>query len=132
MGVFLSLDELHRVLFVRFEGVVTDIVLLERFEQVREWFRIHGPVATISDFSDVSSFEVTAAGVEHLASSAPLVPDEYLRIVVAPQDESYGMSRMFEMMGSTTRNRVDIARTRTEAYKIAGIENPQPHPILYW
>jgi hypothetical protein len=132
MGVFLSLDEVNQVLFIRFEGVVTDQVLLARYQQARVWMASHGPISSVTDFTDVTSFEVTAQGVNLLAANSPLVPDGYLRVVVAPQDEVFGMSRMFEMMGSLTRNRVDIVRTMAEAYALSGIKKPQLLSILEW
>jgi hypothetical protein len=132
MGTFLSLDELQGVLFIRFEGVVTDRVLLERYETVREWIAGHGFYSSISDFRQTDSCEVTAHGVTQLAANAPLVPDDYLRIVVAPQDEVFGMTRMFEMLGSATRNRVHVVRSLAEAYLLAGIERLDLHPILEW
>jgi hypothetical protein len=132
MGVFLSLDDFNRVLFIRFEGVLTDQVLLDRYQQVRAWMENHGSISSITDFSEVTSFDVTAQGVNLLAANSPMVPDGYLRVVVAPQDEAYGMSRMFEMVGSLTRNRVDIVRTMEEAYVLAGIKKPDCCPILNW
>jgi hypothetical protein len=92
----------------------------------------HGSISSITDFSEVTSFDVTAQGVNLLAANSPMVPDGYLRVVVAPQDEAYGMSRMFEMVGSLTRNRVDIVRTMEEAYVLAGIKKPDCCPILNW
>ena len=132
MTAFLSLDDVHRILFIRFEGVLTDDVLLLRFQQVREWIAVHGYFSSISDFSEVASFEVTAHGVKELAASAPLVPDGYLRIVVAPQDEAYGMTRMFEMRGSATRDQVHVVRTLAEACQRAGVERLELHPVLEW
>ena len=132
MGTFLSLDHLQGVLFIRFEGVVTDDVLLERYDIVREWLAGHGSYSSISDFSDAVSFEVTASGGNQLAASSPLVSDEYLRIVVAPQDEIFGMTRMFAILGSATRNKVDVVRTLAEAYRLAGVERLDLHPILEW
>ncbi len=132
MGTFLSLDESQGVLFIRFEGVVTDAVLLERYGSVRQWVAGHGFYSSISDFSEVASFQVSSRGVNQLAANAPLVPDDYLRIVVAPQDEAYGMTRMFEMLGSATRNKVDVVRSLAEAYRLAGVERLDLHPILEW
>jgi hypothetical protein len=130
MGVFLHFDELNRVLFIRFKGTVTDDVLLDRYRQVREWLAIHGHFSNISDFTDVTSFEVTAQGVTQLAATSPLVPDEFLRIMVAPQDEVFGMTRMFEVLGSPTRNNVRIVRTVAEAYRLVGIEAPEFSPVM--
>jgi hypothetical protein len=132
MGAFLSVDKAHMVLYIRFEGIVTDDVFLSRYQQVREWHAFHGQLSHISDFSEVTSFEVTARGIAQLAASYPLVPDNLLRIVVAPQDVAFGMSRMFEMLGSSTRNKVYVVRTVAEAYQVVGVESLDFHPIVDW
>jgi hypothetical protein len=132
MGVFLSVDKAHTILYIRFEGIVTDEVFLSRYQQVREWHAVHGRLSHISDFSEVTSFAVTTHGIGQLAESAPLVPDNLLRIVVAPQDVAFGMSRMFEMLGSSTRNAVHVVRTVAEAYKLAGVGALDFYPIVDW
>lgn len=121
MGAFLSIDAGKRILLIRFEGVVTDEVLLEGYRQVRLWFTENGYCGNVSDFSNVSSFEVTGRAVALLASKPPLVPERFVRILVAPQDEVYGLSRMFDTMGSETGNRVDIVRSIEEAYRLVNI-----------
>jgi hypothetical protein len=132
MGTFLSLDESQGVLLIRFEGAVNDQVLLERFGRVREWLAGHGYYSSITDFSAVDSFEVTAQGVNRLAADAPLVPDRYRRVVVAPQDEIYGMTRMFEMLGSGTRDRVDVVRTMAEACRQVGVDGLTLRALIEW
>jgi len=132
MGTFLSFNQPHGVLLVRFHGVVTDEVLLERFEVVRAWLGSHGHCSSISDFSEASSFEVTSKAVTQLAASKPLVPDGFLRIVVAPQDEAFGMTRMFEALGSKTRNHVHVVRTHAEAFLLIGVESLEFQPLLEW
>jgi hypothetical protein len=124
MRAFLSFDELNRILHIGFNGIVTDDVLLGCYDQVREWVAFHGYCSSISDFTGVTSFEVTALAVSQLAAGKPLVPDDFLGIVVAPQDEVYGMARMFQALGSPTRNRLHIVRTLEDAYRLAGINKP--------
>jgi hypothetical protein len=80
----------------------------------------------------VDSFAVTAQGVNRLAADTPLVPDQYRRIVVAPQDEIYGMTRMFEMLGSGTRDRVDVVRTMAEACRQVGVDGLTLRPLMDW
>jgi hypothetical protein len=132
MGTFLSFDDLDQVLFIRFEGIVTDEVLLTRYRQVREWMATGGPCSSISDFSAVASFGVSTDGVSQLAAKAPLVPDNHLRVVVAPQDEVFGMTRMFEILGSSTRDRVHIVRDVPAAYRLMGIKEPHFRQVLEW
>jgi hypothetical protein len=125
MGATLSIDERRRILLVRFEAVVTDEVLLEGYRRLRQWYAENGYCGNISDFSGVSSFEVTGVAIRGLASNTPLVPGNFVRIIVAPQDEVYGMCRMFEMMGSERGNRVDIVRKIEDAYGLAGIDGTE-------
>lgn len=132
MGVFLSLDKSNQVLFIRFEGAVTDDVFLDRYRIVREWIAAHGFVSNISDFTDVTSFQVTAQAIGQLAAHSPLVPDSFQRIVVAPQDQVFGMTRMFEMLGSPTRDRVHIVRTVAEAFNLLGVEATDFRPVVDW
>jgi hypothetical protein len=132
MGTFLSLDDLQGVLLIRFEGAVNDEVLLERFGKVREWMAGHGHYSSITDFSAVDSFEVTAQAVNRLAAESPLVPDCYRRVVVAPQDDVYGMTRMFEMLGSGTRDRVDVVRSMAEACREVGVEGLTLRSVMDW
>jgi hypothetical protein len=132
MGVFLSFDEAQQILYIRFEGLVTDSVLLSRYQQVREWIADNGQHSSVTDFSDVTSFEVTSQGVDQLASNSPLVSDDFLRIVVAPQDVIFGMARMFEMLGSSTRDKVYVVRTMAEAYRLLGKQSLDLHPLLEW
>jgi hypothetical protein len=132
MGVFLSLDEESRVLYIRFEGIATDDVLLYRYQQVREWVAVHGYFSSISDFSEVTSFEVTSTGVKQLEAHSPLVSDEFLRVVVAPQDIAFGMARMFGILGSNTRRSVEVVHTLAEAYRLFGVELLDLSPIVDW
>ncbi len=130
MEAFLSFDESHQVILIKFGGRLTDEILLSHFQRVKGWLTTHGPCSNITDFSDVTSFEISAKAVSQLAASSPLVPDEFLRVVIAPQDEIYGMVRMFEMLGSATRDRLHIVRTISEAYEVTGIESPGFRPVL--
>src|SRR5208282_6511521 len=56
-------------------------------------------------------------GVRELAERPPVLPDDLL-IVVAPQDEIYGMARMYEMIGSRTRDHLHIVRSLADAYAL--------------
>ena len=42
MGAFLRFNKLHRALLITFEGVVTDAILLERYQKVRDWIALTG------------------------------------------------------------------------------------------
>jgi hypothetical protein len=121
---YLGYDEEKQVLLAQFTGVITDSILLGRYQQMREWHDNHGLCGSISDFSGVTDFKVTGKAIRRLASNTPLVPANFLRVLVAPQDDIFGLARMFEMAGSAMGNRLDIVRNTDEAYKMAGITKP--------
>lgn len=132
MGVFLGFDAHAQLLLVRFEGDVTDEILVARFRQVREWFVRNGPRSNITDFSAVTGMNVGTQTVARMAAADPFVPNGFLRIIVAPQDEAFGMSRMYENLGSLTRDSVHVVRTMQEAIAIAGVLDPHFETIAEW
>lgn len=128
--MLLSIDELHRVLLIKFEGRLTDEVLLKGYRRAREWMAAHGPVSQLSDFSEVTSVEVASQTVRELAKASPLAPDSFLRIVVAPQSVVFGLTRMFEMLGDRTRDRVHIVRSASEANRLLGVDTLEFRAVL--
>jgi hypothetical protein len=121
MEFLLGFDAPNKLLYLRFEGAMTDEDLLDGFAKARLWIATNGPQSSISDFTGVTSFDVTSEAVRILASLPPLVPDDYHRIVVAPHDVVYGMVRVFAAFGSKTRNQVEIVRSLDEALEILGL-----------
>jgi hypothetical protein len=71
MGLFLCVEENRRVLYVRFEGELSDEVLLYRYGIVRGWMKAKGSHSRIFDLSDVSSFPVTSNCIRNLQ---PILP----------------------------------------------------------
>jgi len=132
MSLFLSVDETHRVVLVQMDGTVNDEVSCKHYQKMQEWMTIHGYFSVIVDFTRVVSLNVTARGVEKLAASTPLVTDSFLRVIVAPQDEAFGLARMFEMLGSQTRNKVHVVRTMAEAFRLFGVESLDLQPVGEW
>jgi hypothetical protein len=132
MGTSLSFDEAQRVLVVRFEGTLTDEVARLRYRQLATWFVVHGYCSNVTDFSGLTSFTVTTRTIRELAANAPLVPNGYLRIIVAPQDSVFGLGRMYEMLGSGTRDMVHVVRTIAQAYELLGVEHLGLQPVVEW
>jgi hypothetical protein len=124
LPVLLQYERRHQILLIRFEGVVTDEILLEGYQRVRRWYDTHGRCGNISDFTGVTDFAVSARSIRFLASNTPLVPEGLVRIIVAPRDDVYGMARMFEMQGSAMGNRLDIVRNFQDALQLAGLDQP--------
>ncbi|HEX8924914.1 MAG TPA: hypothetical protein VF786_03940 [Terriglobales bacterium] len=129
MEATLAVDRAHKVIFIHFQETLTNEVFLRAYGKARNWIAAHGYASQITDFTDVTSFQVTSNAIRELAESAPLAPDEYLRVVVAPQQVAFGITRMFEIMGSGTRDRVHIVETVEQAYGLLGTDQSQFQPI---
>jgi hypothetical protein len=128
--MLLSIDELHNVLLIRFDGRLTDEVLLKGYRIAREWMAVHGPASQLSDFSEVTSVDVASQTVWELAKASPLAPDSFLRIVIAPQSVVFGLTRMFEMLGDRTRDGVHIVATAADANRLLGVDMLEFRAVL--
>ncbi len=125
----LAIDESRHVLLIRFEGPVDDEMLRNGYQAARNWIAQNGPAAQISDFTNATPSNITAETVRQLALAPPLAPDEFPRVVVAPTQVVFGLARMFEAIGSTTRDRIHIVRSLDQAYRLLRINTPDFKPI---
>src|SRR5689334_15605877 len=100
MSYVFEFDPIHRVLLCSFSGPCTDPVLREYYRALASYCRQTDPLAAIMDLTGVTSIDFSAATVQGLAFSDPAFPDPSRpRIIVAPSDYAYGMSRMFQIVG---------------------------------
>ncbi len=75
------------------------------------------------DMSEVTSFAVSAKTIQELATSAPAMPNpERLRILIAPSPQTFGIARMFEMIGQDKRPDLHVVHSEKEALVILGIQ----------
>jgi hypothetical protein len=132
MTVFLSSDEGRRIVYIRFQGAIGDDEAVSYYRRLAAWFIAHGYRSNITDFSAVTSFTVTTQTVNKLAANTPLVPNGFHRIMVAPQDSVFGCARMYEMLGSGTRDTVHVVRTMAEACQLLGVESLDLEPVTEW
>lgn len=84
----------------RLSGRVSDGELKDFFQAGAQYaIRIH-PSAGVVDLSEVTSFDVSAQTIQQLARAEPVLRDpNFIRVVIAPSAETYGMMRMFEIEG---------------------------------
>jgi hypothetical protein len=119
-------DATNRILRGRFDGCVTDEVLKEYYRIAAGYVEQVDPRSGITDFSAVTSFEVSAETVRELARSVPAMPDPgRIRVVLAPVDHVFGMARLFQLVGEHTRPNLHIVRTLREAWAVLGVQDPQ-------
>ena len=68
--------------------------------------------------------------IRELAALRPAMPDAaLLRVIVASSPDVFGMARIFESHGETTRPNLHVVRTCKEALAIVGVPAPQFQPI---
>jgi len=130
MPYYFEFDPVNRILRGRFEGRVTDELLKEYYGIAGGYFERTAARAAITDFSAVTSFEVSPQFIRELASSPPAILDQVLpRFIVAASPQIYGTARMFELAGQDTRPNLHVVHTMKEVCVILGILHPKFEPI---
>jgi hypothetical protein len=123
-------DSANRILRFRLSGRVNDEILKDFFQAGSQYaVRIH-PAAGVVDLSGVTSFDVSTPAIKAVARSTPVLHDPDLRrVVIAPSPGIYGMMRMFEMEGESTRPGLQVVRSEREAWAILAVRNPKFEPL---
>ncbi|MGD0508028.1 MAG: hypothetical protein ABSA27_09540 [Terriglobales bacterium] len=129
MGFVLDFDAKNKILRVTLEGRLTDTILLDSYVAAAGHVASRPPFRSIVDFSGVTNFEVSSDAMRELAERPPAFPTGYITVLVAPKDLSYGMARMFQMLGEETRPNLHVVRTMDEAYRLLRVESPEFGPI---
>ena len=129
MGFVLEYDARNNVLRGTLEGVVTDDILRDAYAAAAQCAANCGPCRGLWDMSAVTNFEVSSDVIRELAKDAPIIPAGHMRILVATTDHQYGMMRMLQMLGETTRPDLQVVRTLDEAYRLLRLESPEFRPV---
>jgi hypothetical protein len=81
------------------------------------------PRSAIINLSAADPFVATPDGVRALARLPPVMPKiDRPRVVIAPTDYKFGIARIFEIEGETTRPSLHVVRSLREAWAILGVE----------
>ena len=119
-------DSTNRILRGRLDGCVTDEVLKEYYRAAAVYAAQIDPLRGITDLSAVTSFDVSAETLRTLAGSTPVMPDTgRVRVVLAPADHVFGLARLFQIEGETTRPHNHVVRTLSEAWTVLGVHDPK-------
>ena len=130
MAYVFELDAIHRMLLFRFSGDVSEQRIGQFYgEAGAQIERIH-PRAAIFDFTAVTSFNVSSASVRSLAEASPLIPDVACpRVVVAPAQHIFAMSRMFQILGGSSRPSFTVVHSMAEALTVIGLDSADFRPL---
>jgi hypothetical protein len=118
-------DERNKIVRTLYVGVTTARDLQKGNSVVKKCLKSHGPCSGITDFSAVTKFNVSGAEMRALARLTPGIPANHLKVIVAPKDVTFGMSRMFQMLTDEARPNLRVVRTKSEAYKLLGATRPR-------
>lgn len=130
MAYDFELDAIYRVLRFRFSGDVSEQRIGRFYSDASTQIeRIH-PRAAIFDFTAVTSFNVSSASVRSLAEASPLIPDVACpRVVVAPAQHIFAMSRMFQIWGEGSRPSFTVVHSMEEALAVIGLDSADFRPL---
>ena len=130
MGFRFEFDALNKVLLLRLEGPLTDQLLAEVYQAVRERSEATNAGAGIIDFSSVTEIAVSAEFIRKMARRDPAMPDPSRpRFLVVPIPAVFGLARMFQILGESTRPLLQVVHTMDEALSALGIQRPRFEPL---
>lgn len=120
------IDALNAVLLVRLRGSLTDDSVAGIADAVRKCSATTNARAFITDVSSIIEFPVSTEFLRHLAKQEPVVTEVDTRpsIIVASKAHAYGLTRMFQTMGESTRPHLQVVRTLHDALGALGIQSP--------
>jgi|SRR5580658_770868 hypothetical protein len=126
-----EIDRGNKMLLLRVSGRLTDELLAEIYQQVRTHTRAIDIRAGIIDFSSVNDWALSSSFVRELAKQEPAMADSARRrlMVVAPAAVGFGLARMFQMLGESTRPLLEVVRTLEEALAALGAESAKFEPF---
>jgi hypothetical protein len=124
MGFSFEVDDEHRVGRWSLDGSVSDDSFKESLRIVSEILVGLNLRGGIVDFTAVTSFEVSEDTLKQLAQTNPVLPGDMLRLVVAPENSIFRVSRTFAALSEMSRPNLFVVRTLDVALHILGIKTP--------
>jgi hypothetical protein len=121
----LQLDPEHKVVLITFGRVITKAAVLAVHIDVERLVAAHGPCSSIVDLSISVKSELSPQFIRSLAAMSPAVPKGTRKILVAPTPETYGLSRMFQLLRAETGDTLQIVYALEEAYEFLGIDSSE-------
>jgi len=117
----LKIDPHLKLVHSIYYGELEDSDLSEQRSQISNHPDFKPDFSYILDCSGVTKLKVSTAAVRDCATSPNLFARGALRVMVAPTEAIFGLSRMYQMLAENTRPNLQIVRTLEDAYKVLGI-----------
>lgn len=130
MAYAFEFDAKNRVLLFRFTERVSEQRIGQFYEEASAQIELMQPRAAIFDFTGVTCFDVSTDSIRDLADSPPLIPEAACpRVVVAPAAHIFAMSRMFQILGGSSRPSFQVVRSMAEAAEAIQIQSLDFQPL---
>jgi len=126
----LEFDREQKVLLITMGTVVTEASALAAASAVRTFVASHDPWSVVADLTAVERIEASASFVRYLAARPPAIQSGRMVILVARRDETYGMSRMFQLLRRGAEDRFHVVHEMGEAYELLGVSSLGLAPVI--
>jgi hypothetical protein len=117
----IDLDPAARIVRVTVDGVLTDELLMETYNTLKQMVPGSGRYSGIFDFSQVVEDRVSSEGIRALARETTVILSGRLRVVVAATPSLHGLFRMYEMSRDGMRVDMQVVGSIDEAYRMHGV-----------
>ena len=108
-------DARHGLLAARFSGKLTEEVLVAYYTEAPKHVMRYAVRAGLMDFTDAAGVDISTAIVQRLAAIPTTFPDPIPRVIIAPSNLLFGLSRMYKSLSVEERQGLHVVRTEQEA-----------------
>ena len=130
MAYRFEFDRKNKVLLMRYEGQLTQVMAEESGAALQRYWPATSPSAVIVDFSSVTELAVPTGFLREVADQALLVDATSTPVaLVNPAPVGFGLSRMFEIAGQPRRSQLLVVRSMDEAFTALGLQSPIFEPL---
>jgi hypothetical protein len=121
-----------RIVRATWSGIVAAGPMAQRNSCLRLFAQTHDLRGGIADFSQVQDFRLSPIELLGLSAGRLALAPDFPRIVVAPLDHQYGLSRMFQMWNEAQVKGLRIVRSMDAAFRLLGLVNPRFQIVATW
>ena len=131
MAFRFEFDKANRILLVRVEGRLSDKLLAECYEAIRKYSIATDARAGIFDLSSVTEFAVSTDLIRQLARREPAMQDAAARprIIAVEGALGFGLARMFQIAGESSRPLLQVVHSMAEALAALGATSLNFEPL---
>jgi ABC-type transporter Mla MlaB component len=129
MPYLFEFEPAQSILRCTLSGHIDDKTLLECRKAAVRHVQQTNPAVAILDLTPISSIDVSPGTVQALARSDPAFPASRPKLIIAPSDHLYGMSRMYQLIGEQIRPSLQVVRSLAEAYAALDVAELHFSPV---